>query len=64
MLTPRPVIPVAKVFGDGDALRAPSDLIYVRGWSVIHRSDLIAVCVLLISVRSFALAIFGSIHHQ
>jgi hypothetical protein len=34
------------------------------GWSVIHRSDLIAICALLISAMSFALAIFGVIHHQ
>jgi hypothetical protein len=32
------------------------------GWSVIHRSDLIAACALLISALSFALAIFGSVH--
>jgi hypothetical protein len=30
------------------------------GWSVIHRSDLIALCALLIAVMSFTLAIFGS----
>jgi hypothetical protein len=33
------------------------------GWSVIHRSDLIAICALLISAMSFALAIFGMAHH-
>jgi hypothetical protein len=33
------------------------------GWSVIHRSDLIATCALLISAMSFALAIFGVTHH-
>jgi hypothetical protein len=32
------------------------------GWSVIHRSDLIAKCALLISTMSFALAILGSVH--
>jgi hypothetical protein len=32
------------------------------GWSIIHRSDLIAICALLISVMSLALAIFGSVH--
>jgi hypothetical protein len=32
------------------------------GWSVIHRSDLIATCALLISLMSFALAIFASVH--
>lgn len=34
------------------------------GWSVIHRSDLIAACALLISAMSFALAIFAIIHHN
>lgn len=34
------------------------------GWSVIHRSDLIAACALLISVMSFALAIFGIVHQH
>jgi hypothetical protein len=34
------------------------------GWSVIHRSDLIAICALLISVMSLALAIFGSVHQR
>jgi hypothetical protein len=32
------------------------------GWSVIHRSDLIATCALLIAAMSFALAIFGIAH--
>jgi hypothetical protein len=32
------------------------------GWSAIHRSDLIAACALLISVMSFALAIFATVH--
>jgi hypothetical protein len=32
------------------------------GWSVIHRSDLIATCALLISAMSLALAIFGIAH--
>jgi hypothetical protein len=32
------------------------------GWSVIHRSDLIAVCALLIAAMSLALAIFGIAH--
>jgi hypothetical protein len=33
------------------------------GWSVIHRSDLIAGCAVLISALSFGLAIFGFVHH-
>jgi hypothetical protein len=33
------------------------------GWSVIHRSDLIATCALLIATMSLALAIFGIAHH-
>ena len=32
------------------------------GWSVIHRSDLIASCALLIAAMSLALAIFGIAH--
>lgn len=32
------------------------------GWSVIHRSDLIATCALLIAAMSLALAIFGITH--
>jgi|SRR5882762_9182496 hypothetical protein len=32
------------------------------GWSVIHRSDLIAICALLISAMSLSLAIFGIAH--
>jgi hypothetical protein len=32
------------------------------GWSVIHRSGLIATCALLISAMSFALAILASVH--
>ena len=32
------------------------------GWSVLHRSDLIATCALLISAMSLALAIFGIAH--
>ena len=32
------------------------------GWSVIHRSGLIATCALLISAMSFALAIFAVVH--
>jgi hypothetical protein len=31
-------------------------------WSVIHRSDLIAICALLISAMSLSLAIFGIAH--
>jgi hypothetical protein len=34
------------------------------GWSVIHRSDLIATCALLIAAMSFALAIFGVAHQR
>jgi hypothetical protein len=33
------------------------------GWSVIHRSDLIAACALLVAAVSLALAIFGVVHH-
>ena len=33
------------------------------GWSVIHRSDLIATCALLIAAMSFALGIFAIFHH-
>jgi hypothetical protein len=33
------------------------------GWSVIHRSDLIATCALLIAAMSLAIAIFGIAHH-
>jgi len=33
------------------------------GWSVIHRSDLIATCALLVSAMSLSLAIFGIAHH-
>jgi hypothetical protein len=32
------------------------------GWSVIHRSDLIATCALLIAAMSLGLAIFGIAH--
>jgi hypothetical protein len=32
------------------------------GWSVIHRSDLIATCALLIAAMSLALAVFGITH--
>jgi hypothetical protein len=32
------------------------------GWSVIHRSDLVAACALLISAMSLALAVFASVH--
>jgi hypothetical protein len=34
------------------------------GWSVIHRSDLIATCALLIAAMSLALAIFGIAHQH
>jgi hypothetical protein len=34
------------------------------GWSVIHRSDLIATCALLIAAMSFALATFGIAHQH
>ena len=34
------------------------------GWSVIHRSDLIATCAPLIAAMSFALAIFGIVHQH
>jgi hypothetical protein len=34
------------------------------GWSVIHRSDQIAACALLIAAMSLALAIFGIVHQH
>ncbi len=34
------------------------------GWSVIHRSDLIATCALLIAAMSLALAILGIVHQH
>jgi hypothetical protein len=40
------------------------DRLTSAGWSVIHRSDLIATCALLIAAMSLGLAIFGIAHQR